>query len=95
MQNKVQALADTQSVSVIFDICRSCAQVDDSSSNWALIRKNAHFSHQVMLDVSLDFEGFRNIDLILVETQIGNLFGRDESKFCLYLSQVHPKASPE
>ena len=47
-----------------------------------------------MLDVSLDFEGFRNIDLISVETQIGSLFGRDEAKFCLYLSQVHPKASP-
>ena len=90
LQNQVEALAQAQSIRVILDIHRSCAQVDDPASDRALAGKDAHFGHQVMLDLRLDFEGAWQVDLSLVEAQVGSLFGRDETVFRLDFGQGHP-----
>ena len=90
LQNQVEALAQPQSIRVILDVHRGCTQVDDPAANRALAGKDAHFSHQVMLDLSLDFEGAWQVDLSLVKAQIGSLFGRDKTVFRLDFGQGHP-----
>ena len=64
--------------------------MDDPAADRALAGKDAHFGHQVMLDLGLDFEGTRQVDLSLVQAQVGSLFGCDQTVFRLDFGQCHP-----
>ncbi len=94
IQDQVEALAHTQGIGIILDIHRGRTQVDDPAACRTLIGEYAHFGHQVVQDLFFDFEGTRQIDLILMCAQVGHLLGPDKTVFGLNFCQGNPQLPP-
>ena len=57
--------------------------------------EGAHLGHQVVMDLGLDLERARDVDLVHVGAQVGGLGGRHQPVFGLGLGQRHPQPAPE
>ena len=94
-QQQVERLALAQHLGVVLDIHRGRAQVDDPAADRALLGIGAHLGHQVVVDLRLDLQRPRQVDLIGVVAQIGDLLRRHQPGGLFRFGQRHPDAPPQ
>ncbi len=94
-QDQIQRIPEAQRVGVVLDIHRGCAQVDDAAADGALLGVSPHLGHQVVVDLRLDFQRSREINVVLMGAQIGGLLGGHQSCRLLRLGQCDPDPPPK
>ena len=94
-QDQVQGVPDAEGIGVILDIHRGRAQVDDAAADRALLGVGPHLGHQVVVDLRLDGLCPRQVDLIRVCNEIGDLLGGHQPGGLLRFGQRHPDAPPQ
>ncbi len=95
IQDQVQRISQPDCISVVLNVHRGGAQMQDRPADRTIFGVGTQFGHQVVPDLGLNLMGALDVHLVYVGAQVGHLLGRHQPQGVLGLGQCQPDASPE